>query len=339
MNQITVLCVLIFASTLSFAEVESGLGFRQAAVSVLYESLQKGDLNSSSELLEHISQATHLSREETRNQLLSLLDTLEAHRQQKSKAWQELLAGVEKDVGSKRAEQFIKYLTDVSGRCRKMLTVQADYMPQRELEEAAKKAKVTPYEGKDYLLKTLSPLLEKSQVQASPTPLPSKIGLIVDARSNFEEWYPVSPWSSFFATGDDMGPAIQTVRGIAQSVVPFLIQKLPESRFIKWAVEKPTLPLKPDYKLSLEIRSFGIWPASDRGDEYRPVVKAVVILQPVDGMGTVFEESFTVKSQLVHNYQDKKPPDTKVLYEDIAQEAYKVLDTFLLKRSRDQSIH
>lgn len=336
MNKIIALCALVFVPSLGFAEIESEVEFRQAALSVLNESLQKGDLNSSNELIEHISKAIPLSTEETRIRLLSLLDTLDAHRRQKSEVWQKLVTEVEKEVGPKMTEKFPSYLSDLSNRCRKMLTVKADYRPQWELEEAAKKTRITSQDGKRILLRSLSPFVENSQAQEPPAQIPRRIGLVVETRNSFEKFYPAPAWSEFFATGDDVGPAKQMVLNISREVLPLLTQKLSESQFITWAVEKPTSLQKADYRLVLEIRSFGLYEGirSDKGDISTPVVKAAVILQSMVDDGTIFEEPFTIQSHIAHDYQDKKPPDMNILYEEIAQEAYRVLDVFLSTQGR-----
>jgi len=121
-----------------------------------------------------------------------------------------------------------------------------------------------------------------------------------------------------------------------KKILPFLIQELPKSYHVKWAVEKPTSQLQPDCRFYVEISNL-FYPSG--AHVYIPYIPALgfevnIVLQSIEGGKT---GSYLYNQTLMITYdfsaeEDERIRDLRLFdkcYEKIAQEIMKALDAFL----------
>ena len=222
--------------------------FQRLTFSTLSQQLQEPSGGSSQALMEALMEGSGLEESEVRHRLLALLDRLDAARQEQSEVWKDLISMGKKKVSAKQATRFLRELIQ---EARKKLGKKGDYVLRSIVVRAAEKARMMPYQGKDFLLAALS--AGAGGPAGNSSDLPEKIGVLVEGQSS----YPIDPtgFADLLRTAEDKLNYTK-IKDIHVPIRAFLVQELAESQHIKWALEKTHPRLQPDCQLFFEIGRF-----------------------------------------------------------------------------------
>ena len=337
------------------AAQEHGKSFRQTALSVLQQRLQQTDPGVSGAVLKRIAHETTLSEAETRQRLLALLDTLEAARQGQTAVWQQVLSMGGEAVSPKEVGEFLGQLIKES---RKVLRQEMDISLGYILTRATKKAKL-PIKGKILLVQVLTLGLdapaasvqsESSEVDSLVEAMPVKIGLMVEAHSDYgnhsikrqAERNPRGYSGYTFLRTNQIDTVVEKMTNIHRFIFPHLLQELPRSPHIRWVVEDSTVHLKPAYLLSFEAIWLG-FDSPNRGSRNRvlmPCVTAKFELQHL-ASGAVLFRSWVMKQgaeipvvwkphYCSARYNSDNAHTLDGFYREVAEQTRVLLDAFLV---------
>jgi hypothetical protein len=211
--------------------------FEQQVRQVLRAHLQKAEELPVGELLDELARETKLPREQVRARLSVWLDTLEAWRREKRGEWEKLVKSGGAQTSAREAEKFLRQF---AGQARRALEKQADRPLEELVEEAAQKAQVLTYQGRDLLLRLLS--------EEERGPLPDKVGLLVEVRNRIEDDHGI--WSHRNAAGEWV---MVSGANLHEFLLPVLVEELGQSPRARWALDHPKPGLPSDWRLVLEL--------------------------------------------------------------------------------------
>ena len=256
--------------------------FASSVLTTVREHCQRAPIGGSTSLVTAIAEETGLSETDARQELLALLDTLDAARTGKTDLWRGITESGQPQMEPKTAARFLKYVLSES---RKILNKEgADYSLDHKLNEASRKAKLTSDEGREFLVRLLG-----SSSEADSWILPAKFGLLVKVKFPQFSWYIArgstntekrkelvesislklpnqdNTFVPFFQSNDpdEIGDRLITIRS---RISHALVLDLPGSTRIKWAINLPSPSLQPEYELAI-TQILGIFRVSPGGEE------------------------------------------------------------------------
>ncbi len=127
--------------------------FEEQARRILRSHLQQAEDLKVGELVEELARETKLPREQVQVRLAAWLDSMEVWRQEKRGEWEKLVKSGGVQTSAKEAEKFLRQFAT---QARQALEKQTERPLEDLVEEAAKKAQVLTYQGRDLLLRLLS---------------------------------------------------------------------------------------------------------------------------------------------------------------------------------------
>ena len=241
--------------------------FDTQLLTVGHARLNAPKMGRSADFLKELEDLTGLEEAEVRSNLLALADSLEARRKGKNGAWKTLLAGRPEGVEEREAADFLKHLLKES---RKLLEEEGSRSLDAAIKKAGRRARLA-YDGQALLLN----LIGDPSRRASPArPAGSKkVGILVDARSFLlqedssredredrlealrahllEE--PDNNYYIFFGVGTPQ-EVLDKSNELFAAVKGALVEALPRSGKVKWAVAAAGNRLQPDYRLEVRYR-------------------------------------------------------------------------------------
>lgn len=241
----TAAVVLIFAASSSAGAQADP---RTAALTILAEELAKPGSGFSRDMLSRVGVATGRTDEALRTVLRSLLDDLDAERQDKTAAWKELtaLGGEDGDVrkNDRLLHEFINW-------GRKATRGNNNYGMDLILERAAEKARLPTYRARELLVQFANLGLTGTARPAAS--LPEKLGLLVTGQSE----YRVDPsrFLGMLISEEDISRQTR-FRDIHVPLVAGLVEVLPEAEGVRWAIDGSHPRLEPDAELQLTVTDF-----------------------------------------------------------------------------------
>ena len=234
---------------------EDKVSLEQQVFVVLHAHFQKSGTVFSKPVIDELVQKSGLEETALRSSLLALLDTLDHQRKEKTAAWKDLQALGGADIAEKKVGKFFQ---ELSKSARKVLgKKKGNFALESMVGQAAKKAKIQGYQGKDLLNVVLG--AGATGEAAARMGLPEKIGVIVRGSSSYridDQRFP-GLWS--LANEDVLSGTVVTradISDIHQPVVAELVQILPKIERVKWVIEKKRAQLEPNCLLFIEINDF-----------------------------------------------------------------------------------
>lgn len=258
-----VLClalVVLLNAQASSADTES---FETQLHALGHARLSAPKTGRSAEFLKELSAVTGMEEAEVRSRLLALTDSLEARRKRKSPAWKALLALRPQEVTEREASEFLKHLLKES---RKVVEEGKNKPLNAVINKASRRARLA-YDGQALLMRIVG---EPSRRSAPRPAAGRKAGILVEARPFFlhedspkEEWLESlgahllrEPGNNYFAFF-----RVDTARGVLEkseelfaAVEGALVEALPGSAMVKWAVATAGSRLRPDYRLLVRYK-------------------------------------------------------------------------------------
>lgn len=219
----------------ALAQEQPAPTFEEQARQILRSHLQQAKEVQVGELVEDLARETRLPREQVQVRLAAWLDSMEVWRREKRGEWERLVKSGGVQTSAKEAEKFLRQF---AVQARQALEKQSERPLEEMVDEAAKKAQVLTYQGRDLLLRLLS--------EQEAGPLPEKVGLLVEVRSSLKDDHAV--WS-LLATGER--PREETT--VAELLLPGVTEELGHSPRARWAIGQPKPGLQPDWRLVLEL--------------------------------------------------------------------------------------
>ena len=309
---------------LCLAQGQKEAQFRQVGLLILQQRLAQPEADYLESTLAQIARETLLPNSEVRSRLVRLLDSLEVQRKQQTGVWEKVIAVGGEGVSPKVAD---KFLTQLATETRKLLVEQnrhgGDYELQALIKEAVRKAKLTPAQGTDLLLKALS--LGSGSTMPKSAGIPDQIGLLVEVYNRLAKGSALPQETAADRAGDAAG---QQSAALHRTLMPVLLQTLPASDRIKWAVDKPDSTPPPDYLLSVTIDDLQDQRA---GGQMKRLLTAELMLKSADGQKQVYRRPLKV-DQYSSVQKADTPAQWDAFYQDFAQRIRTSLDEFLSAR-------
>ena len=243
----------------------------------------------SQDIFAAVAARTGRSSDELRAHIGTLLDTLEAQRENDTEAWASLLLQGSPDITSERTGKLIGYLAKEG---RKVLANENNVLLERGVKKAARKARVPFFQSRAYILKAL----EWAQVTSGKAQEQrlNPFGFLVGGKTNRFE-IALDPLFLFFDT-EDAAFVREQVREVQRFIIPAMVRRLPESDAILWAVrERESNPLVvPDYHLRVGIDNLSF---AGSNLNLKPCVETTVDLVHWESQVQLMLESFSFCSE------------------------------------------
>ncbi|MBI2502751.1 MAG: hypothetical protein HYW07_05905 [Candidatus Latescibacteria bacterium] len=306
---------------LSLAQAND-IQFRQLALLVLEQRLEQREGAMLNGVLNQISQETHLPDTETRKRLVSLLDSLETQRREKSAGWKALINLGKKQAPSKGVEKFLRQLADDA---RKALLSPpnrkgGDCDLKTLVADAEQNAQLLPGQGKELALQLLS--LGSASTVPRLAGVPQQVRLLVEVLN--------APVEVVSATADSpiIGSGAQTkLPDIPQLLLPSLVQDLATSPRIKSAVEQPSAQL-PDYRLVVTLAD--LQDSYNGGPQQQITLTAQLALISLKNEEQVYQRPLIVKRYT--STGKVLDPASAEFCKEVATEIRHALDAYLSAR-------
>lgn len=252
---------------LTAARTDGG-SLQRALYPVLRGQLSASGSVYSDSVFHELSARTGLGADPLRRGLLGQLARLDSARREEEPPWPELIELRGADVSPGAADRF---LSQVLVEARGMLEGDGNYLLDSALRQAARKARLQPFQGRDLLLRALD-WAETGSVMGGPD---GGIGILVDGHTNRYEVHR-DPLMLFFAS-DDEAFVVEQVREIQRFIVPAVVRRLPESGAVRWAVrQREYNPLiEPGCRLVIGVDNLSF---TGTNADLRPCVEARVDL-------------------------------------------------------------
>ena len=265
---------LLFAPA-SAADMER---FETQLLALGHAELSAPQMGRSGDFLKELAALTGLEEAEVRSNLLTLTDSLEARRKRKTAAWEALLALRPEGVEKREVADFLRHLLKES---RKLVKGEESRSLGAAVKKAGRRARLT-YDGQALLLRIIG---EPSRRSAQGRAADRKVGLLVEARpfllhedsprenredrlealrahllgrpdNNFYMFFGIDTPQAVLDKSDELFAAVNGA----------LIETLPRSERVKWAVDTAGKQLQPDYRLLVRYR-YGLSNPEQTGTE------------------------------------------------------------------------
>ena len=328
------LVVLLDASA-SSADTES---FETQFLALGHARLNAPKMGRSANFLKELSAVTGMEDAEVRGRLLALTDSLEAGRKRNSPSWKALLALRPQEVTEREASEFLKHLLKES---RKIVAEEMNKPLNAVINKASRRAGLA-YDGQALLTRIVgAPSRPSDRRPAAP-----RAGILVDARpfllqenSSREDWLenlrvhllgrPNNNFFMFFGTDTPQG-VIDRSDELFAAVEGALVEALPASAKVKWAVAAAGNRLRPDHRLLVRYR-YGLINPEQRGVEEWTILFLVTEMRLIDietGNGVFGENHFTVRQLIRRGEEGNIEQAAAALAERLAR----MVDDFLTGR-------
>ena len=297
---------------LGAAQGEEQSQFRQVGLLILQQRLAQPEVDYLESTLGQIAREALLPNGEARIRLIAILDTLDAQLKQQGAIWERVVAVGGEGVSPKMAD---KFLAPLLVETRKLLVEQnrrgGDYSLQDLIKAAAQKAKCTPDQGNELLLKMLS--IGSRSTMPRGAGIPDQIGVLVEVDNRL--------------AADTTGAGGANA-ALDRTLMSVLLAELPTSGHIKWAGEKPDSTAAPEYWLAVMIHDLQDHRA---GGQMKRLLTAELTLKPAGSEVPVYRRPFKV-DQYTSVEKADTPAQWAAFYKDTAQQIRTCLDEFLSAR-------
>lgn len=253
------LWVFILWAVPALAQAPQAPSFEQQARQILRTHLQQAEQLPVGELLDELARETKLPREQVQARLSAWLDTLEVWRKQQRSEWEKVVKSGGEQTPAREAEKFLRQFVS---QARQALEKQTDRPLEDLVDQAAKKAALLTYQGRDLLLRLLS--------EQESGPLPDKVGLLVEVHSQLKD---DGIWALRNAVGEG-GKASEATVG--EFLLPLVTEELGRSPRARWALSQAKAGLNADWRLVLELEELG-YPRTEAGTLRQFLIGQVVI--------------------------------------------------------------
>lgn len=270
--------VVLLITSATAADAES---FETQLHALGHARLNAPKMGTSTEFLKDLSDLTGMEEAEVRSGLLALTDSLEALRKRKSPDWKTLLALRPQEVTEREASEFLKHLLKES---RKLVEEDKSKTLNAVINKASRRSRLA-YDGQALLM---SIIREPSRRSTRGTAAAGKVGILVEARpfllhrdSPREDredrlealkarllGKPENNYYMFFGV-DTPQAVLDKSDELYAAVKGALIEALPGSARVKWAVAAAGNRLQPDYRLLVRY-SYGLANPAQTGDPSQP---------------------------------------------------------------------
>ena len=310
---------LLFLPILCPAQTDaapSSTDLDSAAMSALREAFVLTAPAYSRDLLDTLATRTGLSRTEVRTRLLVRLDSLEQQREKETEVWQKLTGLGGANLPSETAD---KLLRNLAREARKALDAKGNVLLDNSVKQATKKTRLYDYQGRDFLLQALDWGLTGSLADAEG----QDFGVLVGGHTNRFELHQ-DPLFVFFDS-DDEAYVLEQVREIQRFIVPALVNRLPASKHVRWAVRQR------DYNALVEPRYkfvFGVDELTFTGSnlDLRPCVEASIELLAWPDQTPAHAWNF---QHCTEKHGSATTHELTPFYDEVAEEVQKLLDSYL----------
>jgi len=240
--------------------------FEEQTRRILRSHLQQAEELKVGELVEELARETRLPREQVQVRLAAWLDSMEVWRQEKRSEWEKLVKSGGVQTSAREAEKFLRQF---AAQARQALEKQTERPVEELVEEAAKKAQVLTYQGRDLLLRLLS--------EQEGGALPEKVGLLVEIHSSLKDDRAI--WS-LLARG---GHRLRDETTVAEVLLPVMTGELAHSPRARWAIGQPKAGLESDWRLVLELEELE-YPRTEAGTLRQFLTGQVVLYEMKTGL-------------------------------------------------------
>ena len=304
------------------AGVQAQEGLETAALSAFAEALKKDRPVYSTDLLAGLARARGEEEGETRRQLLSALDDVEAalerHRKDKTDVWKDVMA-LRGDLSSKRA---YKLLQSAAVGTRAMLQSPEPFVVAANVRQAARLARTERAAAHDYLVRALEMMARRGQEGG----LAREYGLMVSGHTNRFK-VNLDPLYLFFETQDEAF-VTEEVREVQRFIVPRLVRQSHAQESVKYAVRKRerTALVRPEFHLVFGVDNLYF---TGSNADLRPCIEASLQLLSLPGGEAAWEHGlkFCTQANGSENAEDLHP-----FYEEVAVETARLVDQQLKRR-------
>lgn len=252
------------------------------ALRALQEALQSPADVYSDEIMARLAGDSGVAGVKIAAHLRQALDRLDAHRQQNTQTWQDLVAARGPDVPQKKAARLLELL--IQG-ARDLTDGQGRYVVRRRLHWAAKKARVPIRQAEGVVLRSLAWGIGDADASTAG----GGAGFVIAGRTGVFE-IAMDPLRVFF-DGQDEAFIREQVRDVQRFVVPRVVRQLPGFTNVSFAVRKrdETALADPDYRVLITVEAMGF---SGTNADLRPCAEGTVELTPGHGTAAPWSEGF-----------------------------------------------
>ncbi|MCC7264815.1 MAG: hypothetical protein IT369_20040 [Candidatus Latescibacteria bacterium] len=259
--------------------------FEEQTRQILRSHLQQAEELKVGELVDELSRETRLPREQVQVRLAAWLDSMEVWRKQRRSEWEKLVKSGGVQTSAKEAEKFLRQF---AAQARQALEKQSERPLEDLVDEAAKKAQVLTYQGRDLLLRLLS--------EQEGGALPEKVGLLVEVQSRLKDDHAI--WS-LLARGERRLRDETTVAGYLS---PLVTEELAHSPRARWAIGQPKAGLEPDWRLVLELEELE-YPRTEAGTLRQFLTGQVVLYEMKTGL-ELYRQPLRVNSHVSEKVEE-----------------------------------
>jgi|APSaa5957512622_1039677.scaffolds.fasta_scaffold04658_5 hypothetical protein len=274
--------------------------------------------------LGHLAATTDLPDTTLRARLLELLETLDQQRKAKSETWESLTHLGGEAIPAGNADRLLRNLIK---EARVALEGAENYLLDNGVRQATKKARLSDFQGRAYLLQALDWALTGS-VEAKET---ADFGVLVGGHTRRFE-INKDPLFIFFDSEDEAF-VLEQVREIQRFIVPALTRRLPYSPHIRWAVRQreANALLDPRYKILFGVENL-TFTGSNR--DLRPCIESTIELLAMPDETVLHTQAFQHCSE---KHGSASAHTLNPFYEEIADEASQLLEVILGRYSAQGS--
>jgi len=305
-------------TTVGAAQTDPDAGFRRSVYSVLRAEFAGQMPVYSNEVLDRLAVETGLAQTEVRSQLGALLDSLEHQRKQKTEVWKTLTQVGGADIPSRAADKLLKNLIKEG---RSVLAGQENYLLDKGVRRATRKARLQDFQGRLFILQALDWALAAAGEEAEA----EDFGILVSGHTNRFEIHK-DPLFIFFDSQDE-AYVLEQIREIQRFIIPALVRRLSESASIRWAVRKRefTPLMQPRYHLVFGVDNLSF---TGTNRNLRPCVEATIELGEWSTQRSVLTRSLKFCTAQ-HGSEVTRELDP--FYEEVAGKTREIIDEFLTR--------
>ena len=314
------LCLLL----LTCAQVRAEDNLPHATLGLLRSELATQVPTYSHPFLGRLTAATGLPDTTLRTRLLELIETLDQQRKAKSETWVSLTGLGGTTVPSSSADRLLRNLIK---EARNAVSHADNYLLDNGVRQATKKARLSDFQGRAYLLQSLDWALSSS-IEEEET---ADFGVLVGGHTKRFE-INKDPLFIFF-NSDDEPFVMEQVREIQRFIVPALTRRLTHSNHIRWAVRQreANALLDPRYKILFGVENL-TFTGSNR--DLRPCIESTIQLLAMPDETLLHTEAFQHCSE---KHGSASAHTLNPFYEEIADEVNQLLDVILARYSAQGS--
>lgn len=274
-------CLALAVLLTTSATAAAAESFETQLLVLGHDRLNAPKMGRSADFLSDLSALTGMEEAEVRSRLLAMTDSLEARRKRNSPAWKTLLALRPQEVTEREASEFLKHLLRES---RKLVEEDKSKSLNSVINKASRRSRLA-YDGQALLMRIVG---EPSRRSARARAGDRKVGILVKARpfllhrdspredrgdrlealkvrllgkpdNNFYMFFGVDTPQAVLDKSDELYAAVKAA----------LIEALPGSARVKWAVGTAGKQLQPDHRLLVRY-SYDLASPAQTGDPSQP---------------------------------------------------------------------